>query len=757
MRKRLRFPLLVLPLLAVAAGLTASAWWSSARLQGSTGLAETFYQGTDFSGPPVLERTARTVDLSILDEHPSLPRRFFSLRFAGTWIVPAPGPVTLYAGGDDSVRVFVDNSLIVERNQERGFNTVAAATTLSAGPHQILVEYTQRGGGASLNVLWAPAGQGPRPIPREALFVAVPDADLIARSALAARLAVLARLAWIALAAVLLIRLSVWIGREARGWVTSGLVRSTVEHALGVTAGWQARYGRLAFWMASGAAVLWAAGSRMGALNPQTLWSDDVAVACLAKLDSLWTAIAVPAPLAPGFVALLWIARRAIADPEVSLQVLPFMLGLTGPLLVGVVVSRLTSSYLLGVAALVLGLWSPNLAQYSVFVKPYSMDYALAALLLWLAVRLLVERREEGQTVATAGIASVLFSMPSVFLSLALVHIGALTPGSNAANRGRWSTRRWATVVAFDVLLAVIYLVVLRSRSNPALRVWWTDSFVPVTSLTALLDFLRTTGWTAVREALPPPCMALAPLAAVGLAALVVSPTRRRFGAFVAVVYAGAIAASMLQIYPIGIGSKARVSIYSYAMTTMLVGVGFDALTRWMPLRGLARAAAAVGVVVCVTRVAPPAYPRLNQAELARTLESSAAPGDAIVLNTPAASLAGYYASWPIGTDADGSSYGFAVRIRRPGTLTLPRLSEEGGPGIDVLERFIDTERPATVFFFSTRRGTNTVEAAIRSRGFEEAWRKTGDVSALLVAYRRVGQQDRLEERRPTRPRDAGR
>jgi hypothetical protein len=741
LHKRLWFPLLAL-LLAIAAGLSAAAGWSKGRLRGSTGVAEAFYQGTDFSGPPVLERAACAIDLSVLDEHPSLSRRFFSIRFAGTWLVPASGPVEIYAGGDDIVRVFIDNGLIIERNQTLGFTTKAATTTLSAGPHHMLVEYVQHGGDASLKVLWAPAGQAPRPIQPESLFMGVPDARLVARARLAARLGELARWAWMAFGTVALSLLLFSVGRAGRRWIAGGVPHDLARRTLDAVARWQTQYGRPAFWLASGAAALWIAGTRMPALNPQTLWSDDVAVACLTKLDSLWAAVTVPAPLAPGFVGLIWIARRTMADPEIPLQVLPLMFGLAGPVVVGIVVSRLTSSYLLGVIAVVLGLGSPNLAQYSVFVKPYSLDYALTALFLLLAVHLLVDRREVRLAVAAVGLASVLFSMPSIFLSFALVHVASLSPGSYEAGRPTSKWRRWGTVAGFDLLLVVIYFIVLNGRSNPALREWWNDSFAPVTSLAALGDFLRITGWTAMREALPTPLVAFAPLAGAGLAALVISPKTRWFGLFVALVYAGALGASMLHTYPIGIGLKARVSIYSYAITTALIVVGFDALTRWLPVRTLVHAAAAVAVILCVTRLTPPAYPQLDQIQLVRALESSATANDAIVLNTPGASLAGYYASWPISTHADQSSYGFAVRIERPRTLTLPRSAEEGGPGLDVLDDFLEAEHSERMFFFSTRRDTRAAENAIRARGFEEARRKTGNVSAQLVEYRRADSKD---------------
>ena len=200
-------------------------------------------------------------------------------------------PRPIFAGADDSVRVFIDGNLVIERNVSLGFETRAAATTLSAGPHQILVEYMHSGRRTSLEVLWAPAGQTPRPIPPEALFVGVPSAKPDREGPVWGRVAELARWAWIAFGAVALPFLLLPVARAGRRWIASGAPQGVVRRTLSSAAHWQAQYAAPAFWLASCAAILRIAGTRMPALNPQTLWADDVTVACLAKLDSFWTAV----------------------------------------------------------------------------------------------------------------------------------------------------------------------------------------------------------------------------------------------------------------------------------------------------------------------------------------------------------------------------------------------------------------------------------------------------------------------------------
>lgn len=726
-------------LFVLAVLLTRAAGAAGARLEGSTGLVQTLYGTESFSGPPVLERVTRAIDLSVFDEHPEIPARFVSMTWSGIWLVPEAGPIDIYAGADDRVRILVDDRVIIERNETVGFGTESVTVSPGDGPHRLRVEYAQFGGGCSLNVLWAPAGRAPRPLSPASLFVAAPDAILIERSRSAARLEFAARAAWAAAGGTTLFLILFTALAVTWRAVRTGVLPAAIRRAYGALMRGADRHGRLAAWLLTGAFVGWTGVRWASGLNPETLWSDDVAVACLAKVDSLWSAVSVTAPLPPVFVALLWVTRRVVADPEVSLQIWPYVFGLVGPAIVGLAVSRLTSSRLLGFIATALGLGAVSLAQYSIFVKAYSLDYLATAVLLLLGVELLVERRTRLWIVAAAGVATAFCSLPAVMIAVALVHVGALLrPASPDGRPAPWHTRI-GPVLAFDVLLAAIYVGIYRQRTNADLRGWWLDGFAPTSSFADFWAFVVSTAWPAIQEALPVPLMWLAPCAAIGLVALAATARQRWFALFVATCYAGVLAASILQVYPIGISYKARVSIFAYPLTPALVAVAFGAITTWLPLRRLLHAAAAIAVAVLVGGVAPPVYPPLDLSRLARALESTATPADAVVLNTSAAGLVGYYTSWPITLHEVRSAYGFAVHFPRPLTLTLPRNSEESGAGLDALDRFVADARPSRLFFLSTRRDTEAAERAIRALGFKEVGRMTSRISTRLIEYRRSG------------------
>ena len=72
----------------------------------------------------------------------------------------------------------------------------------------------------------------------------------------------------------------------------------------------------------------WAAVFRSSGLNPPTLWNDDVWVASLTRLDSVVDALLVPTAVPPAFLSALWVTHRIVPDPELALQLVPFMCAL---------------------------------------------------------------------------------------------------------------------------------------------------------------------------------------------------------------------------------------------------------------------------------------------------------------------------------------------------------------------------------------------------------------------------------------------
>jgi hypothetical protein len=722
---------ILIGLLLVAAALTIATAVVSRAVAAAGGLTRRVYANADLQDVPRTVSVAPGIDLTFLDADPALPRRFFSVRWEGYWDAGEGGPIDLYLGADDWARVFVDDRLALERNATIGQTTVRETLAPGDGVRRLVVEYGQHGGDARINVQWAPAGGAPRPIAPESLFPSTPTAAAIAQARRVPPLTLARNLAMLASLAVLAFVVVPPAWRAGRRGVANGRLARAVDR-IRVAAD---RSSRPAFVLLSVLAIAWTVWLRWPGLDPKTLWADDVWLASMTRLP-LVTAVLTPAPVPPGFVAVLKGARGVIADPEVSLQAVPFVAGLAGAGLAGLLAARLTRRRSIGLVAMGLALASPFLAHYSIFVKQYSVDFAVTAGLLLAGAALMDGRRVTLGRLAVLGAVSAFFSIPSVFVSVPLVHLAALDRTRRQSPPARWRTA--GIVLGFDLALAALYVFWLADRSNPALTAIWRADFLPLSSLAAAWEFLATNGAGALADALPERLSVLTPLAGVGLVALVARRDTRFTGLVILLAAIAVLAASALGRYPIGTEFRGRTVIFSYALTIVLVAVGAHAILRWLPGRRVwCAAAAAAALAWLVAQPLRVTYFPLDHVDLVRELETRATARDAIVLNTSGAYLAGYYASWEIEAFPDESPQAFGVQLRRPLTITLPRGAEEGTATLSALDQLLTAARPSRAFFFSTRRGVAAVEAAFAGYGYVEVRRTTSTVSTVLIEYTR--------------------
>jgi hypothetical protein len=88
-----------------------------------------------------------------------LPGDNFSARWTGRFSF-AGGSVTFTARADDGVRLYLDGTLIIDGWRDQPATTYTATRTVTAGEHEVKVEYYERGGDAVIQVSWASGGGG---------------------------------------------------------------------------------------------------------------------------------------------------------------------------------------------------------------------------------------------------------------------------------------------------------------------------------------------------------------------------------------------------------------------------------------------------------------------------------------------------------------------------------------------------------------------------------------------------------------------
>lgn len=725
---------------ALAADATARrAEW---RLRPQLGLVQTVYGTRDFTSA-VYARHTTALDLAFLDQRADLPQRDLSIRWEGVWLVPRDGPVRLYAGADDEVRIWIDDRLVLDRDFVAGIRTHVEPLDLDEGVHRIRIEYVQKRGGYHLNLQWAPAGGAFRRFAPSSLFPREPGDEVLSLVARAVRVRAAGRLLWLAAAFAAFLLFVPF----------AALPDLVVRLGAGVRRTWPSAreagaHPRVQAGAAIGLAVAalgWAVAHRLDALSPVTFWADDIWVVALASRPSLLEALTTPAPVPPGFVLLQWLARRLSADPGVSLQLLPLAFGLAAPLVLGLIVRRVTGSAALGLAAVALGLLDPFIAQQSVLSKPYSLDALTAASLIAIAVR-----SAEGPPVPLAcvgltGVFALLFSFPSIFVSVPVFHVLAWQV-FRAVPDWRARRRTVATVAAFEVAMSAVYVAVLRPRASLQLFEGWQRSFLPADDFDAGVTFVTMRWSWFLEQVLPPEFRALTALVFVGLLWLLVRRRWRSLGASLVLSAAALLVANWLGWYPIGVGYYGRALLFLHVLVLFLFVSGAHAVTRVLGSgRAVANALAAAVVLVYLARApVEVTYFDHNHSRLAAALGERLQPDDALLVNTMGSYLLYVYGDMPADLVRNQSANQFHLQFHRPRTLTVSvnrgarRVPVEPAD-LERVRKFLEDAGATRLFYLSTRRDTVTITDVIEDAGYERVTVRSSTTATFLTEFRRAG------------------
>ena len=186
---------------------------------------------------------------------------------------------------------------------------------------------------------------------------------------------------------------------------------------------------RIGLWFLVAAVGIRAFLARLPGWNPEALWADDLVYGAIVRSEDVWNMLTAPIQVAPGlFLVWRW-CLAAFADPEWSLQLLPFVCGIAAIPVMALVVGRLTQDNSLALLAASLTALNPLLAHYTVFVRQYTIEFLVTALFLLAAAGFLrdgdrIDPRRF-RRVALAGGVLPFFAMTSVFASFPVVNLGA--------------------------------------------------------------------------------------------------------------------------------------------------------------------------------------------------------------------------------------------------------------------------------------------------------------------------------------------
>ncbi|MCA9329531.1 hypothetical protein KDA11_02715, partial [Candidatus Saccharibacteria bacterium] len=139
-----------------------------------TGLA--FEDGFANYNSPIRTSITPNINFSNFNGRPSgIKSTQFSVRWVGKIIVPADNTYTFNGTADDGHRLYVDGVLVLNRWSLVGSSS--GAVYLTAGEHDVVIEYQQLAGGASFTLRWQSSAFTNRVIPTTAFSTTDPGTN----------------------------------------------------------------------------------------------------------------------------------------------------------------------------------------------------------------------------------------------------------------------------------------------------------------------------------------------------------------------------------------------------------------------------------------------------------------------------------------------------------------------------------------------------------------------------------------------------
>ena len=602
--------------------------------------------------------------------------------------------------------------------------TTGRSLRLSEGVHRLKVEYVQYEGGSQLKVLWAPAGRSAQSFRPESLFVRAPNretlvvarrADLLRRSA-----AIVWPATWAAFAAVL----GVFCIRQWRRLGVNGRLGRMMRHLHERYGAWTEQHspaGRLVFAVVVAGVTLGVILARLPGLNPESLWYNDLAWATLTRADSLRAMLRIPSHAPPGFLALLRVSRDLFSDPEWSVQLPPFICGVAAVPVMALVVRRLTRSLGLGILAAGLTALNPLLAHYTLYVKRYSLDFLMTAILLLAGASLLDGHEIRPRKVAELTLFSafaLLFSVGSVFVSFPVMSV--IIVQALLARRG--GTRAILLVAVAFALVLVAGFFLFRSRTGELMRYDFRRNLLgrSYRLLRGLVVSLH--GWKAYcrdelaelerdRALEPDNRFVDAAVRGPGVHLAVCAEVEPPHRVDCAWIHRGVFRRCVHELVPL---TNDRRSMFAFPVFICLAVMGFHLVTEWLPRREVIRLVA--GVAVAAFSLGAPIraqYWRVNDVRLIQRV-ADLPQGDGLILSPAGAYLAGYYGPWPI-TIAGPEERRIDGQIGFVRNLTVVGVTKQ------MVEGFLGRAHPTRLWYVAFRTSDEAeadVLEALNERGY---------------------------------------
>jgi PKD repeat protein len=143
-------------------------WWDRITTPTFPHWQAEYWPNDHFGGEPIYVRNDETIDFNWGDGAPvaGFPGSNFSVRWS-RWVTFVPGVYRFNARADDGIRVFLDDTLILNEWHGNEGNQLYSVDLNLGDSHQLVVEYYEQAGSALAEFWWEPVSPTSTPTPSD--------------------------------------------------------------------------------------------------------------------------------------------------------------------------------------------------------------------------------------------------------------------------------------------------------------------------------------------------------------------------------------------------------------------------------------------------------------------------------------------------------------------------------------------------------------------------------------------------------------
>lgn len=512
-------------------------------------------------------------------------------------------------------------------------------------------------------------------------------------------------------------------------------------------------------------AVLISIWVRIPALNPESLWFDDVWTALITKVENIKDFWLVNSSTPPLFGLGLFLSSKLIPDREISMQILSFFFSIVQIFLFYRLILFVEKNKFLAFLGGMILAFNEFVLVYSTRVKQYTIESFLTIWLLFEFEKQYMKLSKDFNLLKYIGISifSLFLGFNAVLVSGFLVNIFGLEIFISKLKEKKIKKNLFlfSQIFIFDLIIVIYYLLIMKPKANQELNNFWDTFFIntnqsffeivkdivakfnvviggsfPVKWLNFIQNIFSFSSYTFL----------LILLIFMFLGIWSFWKKKNYILSFLGIYfYLTLLILGMLRIYPLG---GQRLDIFSYPISIFYFIAGLEFLFDKVKIRLNLGVQIIAGIVVIFVSLPTIIKYCIDDWETKSSsyiiyIEENLKQNEGVLVFPHGAFSLGYYSHYPIEFyKANTLATGFSLRVKKENVIVMPPVTNDyldrGWQLNNEMDKFLERNYEGFYFYapYDQYLSIDYIQNYIKSFEYREVFRKQEKYS-VLVYYKK--------------------